>query len=114
MIVATPVTPDGRLAGAFGRAHWMGVADVTDGAVAAWQIHEVRWDELHDAGTHGSHHARIVTFLKEHAVEALVVDHVGEGMRRVLTTMGIPLLPATGGDAQASVLAAVASSTPSE
>lgn len=109
MIIATPVTEDGRSAAAWGRAHWVGVADVEDGAVRSWQIHEVGWDVSHDEGTHGSHHARIVRFLKEEGVQAVVVDHMGEGMQRVMNTMGIPLLPASPGDAQASVLAAVAS-----
>lgn len=74
-----------------------------------WQVHEVSWDDLHDSGTHGSHHARIVTFLKEHGIQAIVVDHVGEGMQRMLATMTIPTLPATPGDAKHSVLLALRS-----
>ena len=107
MKIATPVDPAGQSAHAWGRAHWIAVADVTDGAIASWQVHEVSWDELHDSTTHGSHHARVVTFLKDQGIEAIVVDHVGEGMQRMLTTMSIPLLPASPGDAKASVLAAV-------
>jgi len=107
VIVATPVTEAGLSAAAWGKAHWIGVADVEDGQVHAWQIHEVAWDVSHDEGTHGSHHARIVRFLKEQGIQAVVVDHMGEGMQRVMHTMGIPLLPASPGDAQASVLAAV-------
>jgi len=108
VIVATPVTEAGLSAAAWGKAHWIGVANVEDGQVGAWQIHEVAWDASHDEGTHGSHHARIVRFLKEQGIQAVVVDHMGEGMQRVMHTMGIPLLPASPGDAQASVLAAVA------
>ncbi|WP_420176392.1 NifB/NifX family molybdenum-iron cluster-binding protein [Luteococcus sp. OSA5] len=115
MIVATPTTADGQTAAAWGKAHWIGLADVRSGAegpeVVGWQIHEVAWDESHDAGTHGSHHARIVRFLKENQVQAIVVDHMGEGMQRVVRNMQIPLLPATPGDAQASVLAAVRAAT---
>ncbi|MCA0250921.1 MAG: dinitrogenase iron-molybdenum cofactor [Actinobacteria bacterium] len=108
MIVATPVTADGRSAAAWGRAHWIGVADIDNGTVHTWRIHEVGWDESHDEGTHGSHHARIVRFLTEHGITAVVVDHMGPGMVQVLQKMGIPMLPATPGDAQASILAAVA------
>lgn len=108
MIVATPVTESGQSAAAWGKAHWIGVADVEDGAVTAWQVHEVAWDISHDEGTHGSHHARIVRFLKEHAIDAVVVDHMGPGMVQVMQTMRIPVLPASPGDAQASVLAALA------
>lgn len=108
MIVATPVTATGESASAWGKAHWIGVADVADGELRAWQVHEVAWDVSHDAGTHGSHHARIVRFLKEQGVQAVVVDHMGEGMQRVMASMGIPLLPASAGDARTSVLAATA------
>ena len=108
MIVATPVTVDGRTAGAWGKAHWLGVAEVTGPRVTSWTIHEVGWDESHDAGSHGSHHARVVRFLKEQGISAIVVDHVGPGMAQVLERMGIPVLPATAGDARESILAAVA------
>ncbi|MEN0071142.1 MAG: dinitrogenase iron-molybdenum cofactor [Propionicimonas sp.] len=110
MIVATPVTVDGRSAGAWGRAHWVAVAQVSGPRIISWNIHEVGWDELHDSGTHGSHHARVVKFLKTESIEAVVVDHVGAGMARMLDTMGIPTLPATPGDARASVLAAAGAS----
>lgn len=106
MIIATPIDPEGRSAHSWGKAQWIGVADVRDGSVADWTVHEVRWDESHDAGTHGSHHARVVRFLKEQQIEAVVVDHVGDGMARMLHTMGIPILKSSPGDAQASVLAA--------
>ena len=111
MYVATPVTADGRSAPAWGKAHWVGVAQVVDGAVVSWRIDEVAWDDSHDSGTHGSHHARIVRFLKDERIDAVVVDHMGEGMVRVMNTMGIPILTATPGDARASILAAVAAAS---
>ena len=109
MIVATPVTESGQSAAAWGKAHWIGVAGVENGAVTAWQVHEVGWDVSHDEGTHGSHHARIVRFLKEQAIETVVVDHMGPGMVQVMQTMKIARLPARPGDAQASILAALRS-----
>ena len=107
MKIATPVDAAEKSASAWGRAHWVAVADVVDGAIADWQVHEVSWDDLHDTGTHGSHHARVVSFLKEHQIQAIVVDHVGEGMQRMLATMKIPMLQAMPGDAKHSVLLAV-------
>lgn len=107
MKIATPVDAAGQSAHSWGRAHWVAVAEVADATIADWQVHEVSWDVLHDDSTHGSHHARVVTFLKDQSIQAIVVDHVGEGMQRMLSTMDIPLLPATPGDAQASALAAV-------
>lgn len=109
MIVATPVTESGQSAAAWGKAHWIGVAGVEGGQVTSWQIHEVGWDVSHDEGTHGSHHARIVRFLKEQGIEVVVVDHMGPGMVQVMETMKIPLLQASPGEAQASILASLAS-----
>ena len=107
MKIATPVDVEGQSSHSWGRAHWVAVAEVTDGVIASWQVHEVSWDDLHDTGTSGSHHARVVTFLKDQGIQAIVVDHVGDGMRQMLATMSIPLLPTTPGDAKASVVAAV-------
>jgi len=107
MNIATPVTATGQSGAAWGKAHWIGVATVEDGAVSAWQVHEVAWDVSHDEGTHGSHHARIVRFLKEHDIAVVVVDHMGPGMVQVMQTMQIPVLPASPGAAQASILAAL-------
>lgn len=107
MIVATPVDGAGNSAAAWGKAHWIAVATVDDATVTDWSVHEVAWDVSHDAGTHGSHHARVVTFLRDNSIEAIVVDHVGDGMRRILHNMSIPTLPASPGNAQDSVVAAV-------
>ncbi len=50
--------------------------------------------------------ARIAAFLREHEIDMVVAPHVGDGMLRMLSTMGISLGSATPGDAQASVLQA--------
>ena len=112
MIVATPVDQSGNTMHSWGRAHWVATGEVRESGTGVpqvfdWRVHEVAWDQSHDAGTHGSHHATIVRFLKENGVQAVVVDHVGEGMRRMLATMDIPMLPASPGDARDSVAAAV-------
>ncbi len=107
MILMTPVTEDGRTDSRFGRAHWVAIAELADGALTSWTVHEVDWDGLHDAGTHGSHHARVITFVREQGVEAVVAPMMGEGMARMLTSAGLPILPASPGNAKASVLAAV-------
>jgi hypothetical protein len=41
------------------------------------------------------------------AFEAAVAAEMGLGMVRMLTTMGLPIVPASPGDAQASVLAGI-------
>lgn len=112
MIVATPVTAEGHSAAAWCKAHWIGLAEVDDrGEVGQLTIHEVAWDVSHDSGSHGSHHARIVRFLNDHQVRAVVVDHMGAGMQRVMASMGIPLLPASPGDARLSISAALAAAS---
>ena len=108
MILMTPVTEDGQSEARFGRAHWVAVAEVVDTQITSWQVHEVAWDVLHDSGTHGSHHARVITFLNDHQVEAVVAAEMGPGMARMLDSAKLVVLPARPGDAKASVLAAVA------
>lgn len=105
--VVTPVDAHGNTGDGWGRAHWMAVGTVSDGTITDWQVHEVAWDVAHDQGSEGAHHARIARFLKEQGVQVAVLRHCGGGMQRMLTKMGIPLLAATEGDAQASVLAAI-------
>lgn len=106
MIVCAPVTPEGMIDPRWGRADWVALADVVDGRVAGWQEVEVSWSRLHDEGGPGSHHARVVAFLREHHVEAVVANHIGPGMVRMLDTMGVPMHLGAAGDARAAVLAA--------
>ena len=106
MILCAPVTTEGMIDPRWGRADWVALADVVDGEIVSWQEVEVSWSRLHDEGTPGSHHARVVTFLREHDVEAVVVDHMGDGMVRMLDTMGLPVHSGAAGDARAAVKAA--------
>ena len=106
MIFCAPVTTEGMIDPRWGRADWVALADVVDGEIASWQEVEVSWSRLHDEGTPGSHHARVVTFLREHGVEAVVVDHMGDGMVRMLDTLGLPVHSGAAGDARAAVKAA--------
>jgi predicted Fe-Mo cluster-binding NifX family protein len=106
MIVCTPVTKEGMIDARWGRADWIAVADVVGGEIVSWKEFEVSWSRLHDEGTPGSHHARVVTFLREHQVEAVVANHMGDGMIRMLETMGLPAHLGAAGDARAAVQAA--------
>lgn len=109
MIVVIPVAPNGEVGGHFGKAHFMAVADVREGAIVDWRVDEVAWDVQHDLGTHGSHHARIVRFMLDNQVEAVCFTHMGPPMMNTLTKLGLTLLPVTPGDAREQVLSALAS-----
>ncbi len=110
MIVAVAVGPTGQVGHSWGKAQTVAVATVADGALTQWREFGVGWDVSHDQGSHGGHHARVVTFLREHAVQVVLVDHVGAGMARMLGTMGIVLQEGVTGDARAAVLATGAAS----
>jgi len=105
MIICVPITPDGVVDPRWGRADWVAVAEVIEGKIANWQEIEVSWSRLHDEGTEGSHHARVAKFLREHHIDAIVAHHIGDGMVRMLGTMGIPVYLDAAGDARAAVLA---------
>ena len=105
MIVCAPVTSEGMIDPRWGRADWVAVADVVDGEVVSWREVEVSWSRLHDEGTPGSHHARVGRFLRDHHVEAVVANHIGDGMVRMLDTMGLPVHLGAAGDARAAVQA---------
>ncbi len=108
MVVCVPVNADGTVDPRWGKAARVAVATVESGAVTGWQEYDVRWDELHDEGTEGGHHARIARFLQEHAVDTIVADHMGEGMLRMLPRMGVTLHLGASGDARDAVKTAVA------
>jgi predicted Fe-Mo cluster-binding NifX family protein len=108
MIVFTTLGPAGTVGGGLGRASHVAVATVEDGQVTSWAEHEVGWDRLHDEGSEGSHHARIVRFLREHGVEVVVARGAGEGMQRTLSSMGVRPVLGVQGDARAAVVAAAA------
>lgn len=106
MILCVPITIDGVVDPRWGRADWVAVAEVIDGKIANWQEIEVSWSRLHDEGTEGSHHARVAKFLREHHIEAVVAHHIGDGMVRMLGTMGISVYLEASGDARVAVLMA--------
>jgi predicted Fe-Mo cluster-binding NifX family protein len=105
MIVCVPVTSEGLIDPRWGRADRVAVADVVDAEILSWLEVEVSWSRMHDEGTPGSHHARVVTFLRAHHVEAVVANHMGDGMVRMLDTMGLPVHMGAAGDARAAVQA---------
>jgi len=110
MIIAVNIDGD-VVGGGLGRAQTMAIAEVKDGQIASWQEESVRWDIAHEqvesgAVTGGSHHARIVKFLREHKVEAVIAGHVGPPMMHTLELLGVRVVIATGSARQAVLDAA--------
>lgn len=108
MVICVPVMPDGSVDASFGRAARLSVMRVENGRIVAAEEHDVGWDVLHDAGPSGSHHGRIVRFLREQEVEAVVAGHVGPPMVETMGKMGLRIWLGAAGDARAAVLAAAA------
>lgn len=106
MIICVPVHEDGSIDPRWGRAARVAVADVGAEGISRWDEFDVGWDALHDGGGEGSHHARVVRFLREHGVEAVVAHHMGGGMVQTMGKMGLALHLGAEGDARQAVLAA--------
>lgn len=106
MKVCIPITATGRIDHRFGRAQRLAVATVQSGEVSDWTELDVDWDVLRQQGSDGSHHARVARFLRDNQVEVILVSHVGEGMLRMLGSMGIRLQAPLSEDARAAVAAA--------
>jgi predicted Fe-Mo cluster-binding NifX family protein len=106
MKVCIPITGAGRVDHRFGRAQRLAVATVENGDVTDWSEFDVAWDVLREQGSDGSHHARVAGFVRDHQIEVVLVDHVGPGMQRMLTTMGVRIQAPVGEDARAATAAA--------
>ena len=104
MLTCVPVLPSGQIDPRWGRAATVAIAHVDDGRVSAWQEFEVGWDELHDVGTEGGHHARVARFLKEHGVQAVVANHMGADMLTMLNRMGLTVRLGASGAAREAVV----------
>jgi len=108
VIVCVPVTATGEIDPRWGRAARVAVVEVRDGDLIRWEEVEVAWDELHDAGTEGGHHARVARFLQDQRVEVVVAHHMGGPMVQMLDRMGLEVRLGASGDAGRAVLFATA------
>jgi predicted Fe-Mo cluster-binding NifX family protein len=90
----------------WGRVEQVAVAEVDDGQITSWTVHDVRWGTLHDTGTEGAHHARVVRFLREQGIELVVTHHMGQGQYTMIGKLGIRVVLDAQGDARTAVLTA--------
>ena len=103
MIAVVPVTTQGLVDPRWGKAARVAVALVTGGEIVEWTEYDVGWDAVHDLGTEGSHHARVVRFLREHRITHVVVNHMGAPMVNTITKMGIAIVSAESVQAREAV-----------
>ncbi len=106
IVVCVPVTADRQVDHSWGKATVVATIVVRDGAVASFTQDDVGWDVSHDAGGHGSHHARIARFLLERKARAVAAAHMGAPMLNMLTKMGLTVVMDADGDAEAAAVAA--------
>ena len=91
LVVCIPVSTDRQMGHSWGKASRVAVVTVREGAITDWTEHAVAWDESHDLGTEGSHHARVVRFLLEQHITTVVAEHMGPPMANTIGKMGIDL-----------------------
>lgn len=86
-----------EVGGGLGRARTMAVAKINAAdEIVEWQEFPVGWDVLHEQGPHGSLHAVIVGFMREHDITAVVSGHMGSPMVNTMMKLGVLPLSATG------------------
>ncbi len=107
MLVCVPVTAEGLIDPRWGRADRVAITEVTEDGIGTWREYEVGWNALHDAGTEGSHHARVARFVKEHHVDAVLANHMGPPMVHMLERMGVKVLLGAMGDAREAVIGTI-------
>ena len=107
MLVCVPVAGDGLVDPRWGRADRVATAEVNTETIEDWQEFDVGWGELHDSGSDRRHHARVARFLREHGVQMVIADHMGDGMLQMLHTMDIAVHLGASGQARQAAAEAV-------
>ena len=105
MVICLAVADDGCIDPRWGRAQRVAIATAENGAITRWEEFDVAWNMLHDTGPEGAHPARVARFLREHHVDTVLANHMGEGMARMLQKMGVTVRLGLAGDARRAVTA---------
>ena len=110
MMVCVPVISDGQIDPRWGRAARVAILELEDGTEVGWREFDVGWNDLHDVGSEGGHHARVARFLRDQGVQMVVAHHMGPDMLNMLGSMGLTVRLGASGDARQAALAAAAPS----
>jgi predicted Fe-Mo cluster-binding NifX family protein len=103
-IVCVPMNTDGTVTHRLGQAPLVAVCRIDDGHIEDWSEHAVEWDTTYGVDVLGVHHPRVIRFLRDNEVEAVVADQVCDSMQSVLDSLVIRLYPGLTGDARAAVV----------
>lgn len=95
--------PDGGISGSLGVADAVVVADVQSMEVIEWHPHQVDWatDPHPDRQI-----AKVLRFVREQLVEAVVAGTVSADLRRALRKRGVPVFERCGISARAAAVSA--------
>ena len=107
-VICVPLNPDGSIHDRLGQARTVALCKVTGDQVAEWTEHLVEWDTTYGVDVMGAHHPRLIRFMQEQHVDAVVADNVCDVIQRSLPHVGVTVHDGFTGDARTAVAALVA------
>lgn len=105
--VCIPLNADGTIHDRLGQANSVAICQVEGDRVSDWTEIVVDWDTTYGVDVLGVHHPRVIRFLQEHQVQAVVADNVCDIMKSTLPTLGVTVHAGVTGDARQVVASAV-------
>ncbi len=97
---------NGQVSGDLGTAEIVVIALAGALEVTAWQPHRAPWGD--DAHARERQEARIVEFVRDEGLEAIVTGSVAPMLRRALEDVGVPVFECAGVSARAAAASAAA------
>ncbi len=107
-IICIPLNADGTIHDRLGKANTVAICKLEDGQVSDWTEHVVEWDTTYGVDVMGVHHPRIMRFMQDQKVDAVVADNVCDVIQRSLPNVGVTVHPGFTGDARSVVASAMA------
>jgi predicted Fe-Mo cluster-binding NifX family protein len=105
--VCIPLNADGTIHDRLGQANSVAICQVDGDSVSDWTEIVVDWDTTYGVDVLGVHHPRVIRFLQEHQVNAVVADNVCDIMKSTLPTLGVTVHAGVTGDARSVVAEAM-------
>lgn len=105
--VCIPLNPDGTIHHRLGQANSVAICKVDGSDVTDWTEIVVDWDTTYGVDVPGVHHPRVIRFLQDHQVNAVIANNVCDIMQTTLPTLGIAVHSGVTGDAKAAAASAI-------